>query len=315
MTHSNQPYRQAGKYACVLYDTTFKVVLVRRENEELIRRIIELLIPGKRISHLTFIDKEQKGLVISEKSSTFDLLCKDEATGEEFIVEMQFGKQNTYRERMLSYATYPIRTQLAEKLTRYQSGESLDKMDYSLRPVYVLSFLNFALEHEGEDALDADNGLISRYAVRNDRNGELMTDALHFIYVEMDRFPYEENEEEQCKTLLEKFVFSLKYMHTLTDQPGSFTEDLLRLLYRATELGSMTIEQRERYEETMRNELDISLEKRYVKEEAFKEGREAGLAEGEARGEAKGREDVARKMLAAGIDVAIIKEMTDIDLS
>ena len=39
------------------------------------------------------------------------------------------------------------------------------------------------------------------------------------------------------------------------------------------------------------------------------------MAEGEARGEAKGREDVARKMLAAGIDVAIIKEMTDIDLS
>ena len=47
---------------------------------------------------------------------------------------------------------------------------------------------------------------------------------------------------------------------------------MLRLLYRATELSSMTIEQRERYEETMRNELDISLEKRYVKEEAFKEG-------------------------------------------
>ncbi|MBP5538780.1 MAG: PD-(D/E)XK nuclease family transposase [Bacteroidales bacterium] len=311
MTRSNPPYRQAGKYACVLYDTTFKVVLVRRENEELIRRIIELLIPGKRISHLTFIDKEQKGLVISEKNTNFDLLCKDEATGEEFIVEMQFGKQNTYRERMLSYATYPIRTQLAEKLTRYQSGESLDKMDYSLRPVYVLSFLNFALEHEGEDALDADNGLISRYAVRNDRNGELMTDALHFIYVEMDRFPYKENEEEQCKTLLEKFVFSLKYMHTLTDQPGSFTEDLLRLLYRATELGSMTIEQRERYEETMRNELDISLEKRYVKEEAFKEG--------EVKGREEGREEslktVAQKMLAAGSDLAFIKEMTGVDLS
>ncbi len=70
--------------------------------------------------------------------------------------------------------------------------------------------------------------------------------------------------------------------------PGSFTEDLLRLLYRATELGSMTIEQRERYEATMRNELDISLEKRYVKEEAFKEGCEEGLAEGEARGREEG---------------------------
>ena len=71
MTHSNPSLRQAGKYACVLYDATFKVVLVRRENEELIRRIIELLIPGKHISSLTFIDKEQKGLVVSEKNVTF----------------------------------------------------------------------------------------------------------------------------------------------------------------------------------------------------------------------------------------------------
>ena len=69
----------------------------------------------------------------------------------------------------------------------------------------------------------------------------------------------------------------------------------------------MTIEQRERYEETMRNELDISLEKRYVKEEAFKEGREAGREEG-AR-------EIAQKMLAAGSDPAYIKEMTGIDLS
>ena len=310
MAQSNPSLRQAGKYACVLYDATFKVVLVRRENEELIRRIIELLIPGKRISSLTFIDKEQKGLVVSEKNVTFDILCKDEVTEEEFIVEMQFGKQNTYLERMLSYATYPIRTQLAEKLTRYQSGENLDKMDYSLRPVYVLSFLNFALEHESGEALDADNGLISRYAVRNDRNGELMTDALHFIYVEMDRFPYKEDEVERCQTLLEKFVFSLKYMHTLTDQPGSFTEDLLRLLYRATELGSMTIEQRERYEAVMRNELDISLEKRYVKEEAFKEGREAGREQGRE----EGAREIARKLKAMGMSAEDILKATGVQL-
>ena len=314
MAHSNLSLKQAGKYACVLYDGAFKVVLIRPENEELIRKIIELLIPGKHLSRLTFIDKEQKGLVVSEKNVTFDILCKDKETGEEFIVEMQFGKQNTYKERMLVYATYPIRTQMAEKMMRYNSGESLDKMDYSLRPVYVLSFLNFALEHENEKALDADNGLISRYAVRNDRNGELMTDALHFIYVEMDRFPYKENEEDKCQTLLEKFVFSMKYMHTLKARPESFIEDLLRLLYNATELGSMTIEQRERYEETMRNELDISLEKRYVKEEAFKEG----LAEGEAKGKVEGSnarsEEIARKMQAAGMDSDLIKQMTGVEL-
>ncbi|MBP5398538.1 MAG: PD-(D/E)XK nuclease family transposase [Bacteroidales bacterium] len=300
---------QAGKYACILYDSTFKVVVVNRSQPELVRQIIELLIPGKHISSLTFLDKEQNGLVVSEKKTNFDLLCRDDQTGEEFIVEMQFGEQRTYRERMLSYATYPIRRQLAEKINRRLSGEDIDKMDYSLRPVYVLSFLNFALPHENEHAL-AENGLISSYSIRNARNGELMTDALHFIYVEMGRLPYEANEEAKCKSLLEKFIFSLKYMHQMTAPPESFTEDILRLLYHATELGTMNIKQREEYEEKMRNELDISLEKRFVAEKS----RAEGLAEGRAEGREDALLETAQKLKAMGISSEQIKEATGIDL-
>ena len=60
----------------------------------------------------------------------------------------------------------------------------------------------------------------------------------------------------------------------------------------------------------MRNELDISLEKRYVKEEAFKEGREEGLAEGEA----KGREAIARKLREMGMTLEDIFKATGIEL-
>ncbi|MBP5398220.1 MAG: hypothetical protein J6Y32_06320, partial [Bacteroidales bacterium] len=54
----------------------------------------------------------------------------------------------------------------------------------------------------------------------------------------------------------------------MTAPPESFTEDILRLLYHATDLGTMNIKQREEYEEKMRNELDISLEKRFVAEKS-----------------------------------------------
>ena len=101
--------------------------------------------------------------------------------------------------------------------------------------------------------------------------------------------------------LLEKFIFSLKYMHQMTAPPESFTEDILRLLYHATELGTMNIKQREEYEEKMRNELDISLEKRFVAEKSREEGREEIAKE------------IARKMLSAGSDPAFIKEMTGVD--
>ena len=72
----------------------------------------------------------------------------------------------------------------------------------------------------------------------------------------------------------------------------------------------------------MRNELDISLEKRYVKEEAFKEGREAGLAEGEAKGReeglAEGRvenaREIALKMQSEGMDSEMILRLTGVKL-
>ena len=41
-------------------------------------QILELLIPGKRISSIAFTNKEKHGLVISEKVVNFDLLCKQE---------------------------------------------------------------------------------------------------------------------------------------------------------------------------------------------------------------------------------------------
>ena len=71
-----------GIYAYLLSDAAFKVVVCTPENEKLLIEILELLIPGKHIERITFINKEMHGLVITEKNVNFDLLCKDKDTGE-----------------------------------------------------------------------------------------------------------------------------------------------------------------------------------------------------------------------------------------
>jgi len=283
MTKSLAPEGQ-GRYAFLLFDSTFKVVICNPENEKLLIQIIELLIPGKHISSITFSDKEKHGFVISEKVVNFDLLCKDADTGEEFLVEVQNAQQSSFQDRVLSYATYPIREQMAKRIARIREGEKLDKMDYSLRPVYVISFINFSLKHESEDALEQD--YICRYELRNRYNAELMTPSLNFVFVEMGRMKLGPDDEDKCNTLLEKFIYSLKYMHLLTEQPKSFTEPLLNGLYHATELASMPIETREIYDQSMRTELDRIAELDFARKD------------GEAKGEAKGRAEVAKAMLA-----------------
>ena len=272
-------FKQAGKYACILFDKTFKVTLCKQENEDLLREIIELLIPGKHIAELKLERNELSGFVVSEKTVIFDLLCTDADTGEKFVVEMQFAEQHSYQDRMLCYATYPIREQLALKLEERRKGDVIDRMDYTLKPVYVISLVNFALPHESPEALE-DNGLISRYSLRNDNFDEAMTDALHFVYLELGRLPYSENEASKCKTLLEKFAFSLKYIHTMTRQPEAFDDPLMDKLFKVTELASMTMKERDNYEKEMRTQLDIIAEKQFAREKGWEEGREEGRQEG-----------------------------------
>ena len=114
----------AGKFACLLYDSTLKAVLGVPENEELFIEILEFLIPGKKISSITFDNKEKHGLVISEKVVIFDLLCQDKDTGEEFLVEVQNAPDKTFKDRALYYSLVPVREQLEKK----QNEEDMEKI-------------------------------------------------------------------------------------------------------------------------------------------------------------------------------------------
>ena len=309
MAKSPNPFEQAGRFACILFDKTFKSTLCRPEHEDLLRDIFELLIPGKKISRLKLGPTEQSGLVFQEKKVIFDVMCTDADTGEEFIVELQVAEQHSYRDRMLCYATYPIREQLALKLKDRKTQESIDRMDYTLRPVYVISMVYFPFQHKDSAALE-ENGLISRYSVRNDLNGEPMTEALHFVYLELDRLPYGEEESSRCRNLLEMFAFSLKFIHRLKEQPANFRDPLLNKLFTATELASMTIAQRENYEHEMRTELDIIAERQFAVEQA--EAR--GEARGEVRGEAKQKAEIAKAMLADKVAPEVVAKYTGLTL-
>ena len=293
------------RFANILFDETFKIVVGAPGNEPLLIRLIETLIPGKKIRSLERLDKENHGLVISDKNTTFDLFCTSEA-GEQFIVEMQFAEQETYRERMLFYATYPLRAQMDARIRAVErlSGITRDKMDYSLHPVYVLSMLNFSLPHEGDEALE--EGLVSRFSIRNDGNGEIMTDALHFIYLELGRLERKKGEEALCRTPLERLAYSLKYMHMLDERPNGFDDDLQQMLFTATELAGMTQEQRQEYDKTMTTKIDIIEQQ----ETARKRGLEEGMEKGLEKGRQEERVATAKRLRELGVSPDIIAQAT-----
>ena len=332
------------RYANILTDETFKVVLCNPRNKQLFMDMIELLV-HKKLSDLTFLNIEQHGFAISDKNTKFDLLCKDSETGEEFIVEVQNQKQDSFTDRMLSYSTYPIRRQLARKqelFAKLANGEITekepgDRMDYTLRPVYVISIVNFALPHKDESTLE--EGLVSRYSIREDNSGELMTDALHFIFLELGRLKIRNGEHEKCKTKLLRFAYSWRYMHLQDAIPAGFDDPLVQGLFHASEYANLTVEQQQIYDQTMTTQLDIIAQNNYAKREAMREGREAGLAagreaglaagraegraeglatgraEGLAEGLAEGKKETARNLKEMGVDPEIISKATGLSLA
>ena len=307
-----------GRYAYLLSDAAFKVVVCTPENEKLLIEIIELLLPGKHLSGITFLNKEMHGLVLEEKNVNFDLLCKEEGTGEEFLVEVQNREQHSFRDRVLVYSTYPIREQMAVKMSERSAAVSqalangkplkaLDRMDYSLKPVYVMSMVNFPFAHESAEALEED--YISRYELRNRHNAELLTPALNFVFLEMDRLPWGPEDKDKCRNLLEKFIFSMKYMHTLTERPEGFDDPLLKDLYDATELGTMTIVQRQNYDKIMFTEIDRIATMDFAIDKAIEKGREEGMEVALSRLVTNGiAEADARRLL--GLDNANMEKST-----
>jgi len=286
------------KYANILNDDAFKVVIFTPGNEELLARMLEILIPEKRIKELEFRPTEQHGLALSDKISNFDAVCTSE-DGEMFIVEMQGLPQDSYADRMLCYASFPIRMQLAEKLNKVRSDE-IKPMDYSLLPIYVVSFVNFEIMHKSEEILQ--EGLVSRYSICSPKTGELMTESLQFVYLELGRLSVQFGEAEKCMSLVEQLAYSLKYMKKLTERPTAFRDKLFTMLFDASEFAALGIDKQLKVTSIMRTELDRIAENNYARKQGFAEGME------------KASRDYAKKFKELGVDVQIIAQATGLSL-
>lgn len=160
----------------------------------------------------------------------------------------------------------------------------------------MISFCNFALRHDND--WDEDK-VVSSYTLREDSNSEKMTDALHFVYVELGRF---KKEQKDLKNQLESFLFYLKNMSYLKEIPSDISYEPVNNMVQIAAVESLSPDDRDLYDRNMRNAFDIRTEKIYAREE--------GLAEGRAEGRAEEKAEIAKAFLAKGVDVATIAECT-----
>ena len=303
------------RYADLTLDKGFKIVLGRIGSEDVLRHMLNRLL-GTSIVKLEYRNTEHPGLTEEERSSRFDVYCEDE-NGSCFQVEMQNWSQKYFYKRAIYYSSLVLMDQAAkaQKEFRETVGKDTGKgWDYNFQPLYVVSFLNYK-NWTSENAQTKKNPYISTYRYVDIETRDELSDSTNLVFIDLYSFT---KTEEECESMEDIWMYSIKNMHTLMVCPEKFKGTEIEDLYIKSELAKMTIEQRIKHEEGImtRNDIlnSISEQIEEARKEAIEIGIREGIEEGRAEGRAEGQAETIRKMLAAGIPASAIAEALEITI-
>ena len=269
-----------SKFINPFTDVGFKRIFGQEISKPVLLVFLNSLLEGERkIIDLKFLDKEQLGLESGDRSLIYDIYCETE-TGEHIIVEMQNKYQPYFKERSIYYTARSI----------VEQGERGSQWKYDIKAVYLVAFLNFRIS-------DISKGFRTDVALMDMKERTLFSDKVRLVYLQL---PYFTKEADECETIFEKIIYTLKHMDILQRMPWMAQNAVFKRLSEIAEVASLNSEERRKYDESLRAYRDTI---------AVMEGQ---FAQGELKGRAEGILSIARKMKQKGKPVSEIAEMTDL---
>ena len=282
-------------------DVGFKAVFADRNNKDILIGVLnQILPPEARIEDIKeYSDREQRRDVPYGKKTVLDLVCvdRDDRT---FVVEMQASEEDFFFERCVYYASGLYHLELSDGV-RYKG----------LRPVYVVSFLNYRLRHDDESLWDTDH-FISNWRFTEKRTGMVADQTISVIFVEMTLFT---KTLEECVTEFDRLFYIFKNSEGFQRIPEWIEEagGISRRLAEACEVAAFDKEKRLKYEIDKMNEWDIQAQKEYAVRKGLEEGLQKGMQKGMQKGREETRLSIARKLFEAGTPVDVIVNCTGVD--
>lgn len=277
-------------------DLTFKKIFAK--HPDLLISLLNSLLPlsdEEQIVEIKYLPTELVPELYGRKNTIVDVLCQD-VSGRKFCVEMQMEWSNAFMQRVLFNASKLYVTQL-------QKNE-----DYSiLKPVYSLNLVNEIFEKDMPDCC------IHNYRIVHDRDTKKVIEGLHFTFIELPKFTPHTFMEKRMSVLWLRFLTEIN--SNTREVPADLLEcpEISKALeeLKVTSFTDTELRTYDKFWDTVRTEKTL-LKDRY--EEGMEKGEAKGLAKGLAQGEAKGSyqkaQEIAKKMLAKGLDDTTVMEMT-----
>lgn len=282
------------KYINPYTDFGFKLLFGTAMNKELLISFLNaLLFKEETVKDVTYLNAEHLDTQEYDRRAVFDVYCENEK-GEKFLVEMQRGEQQFFKDRSVYYATFPIREQS-------QRG----KWDYELKAVYIFGILNFTFNDTDGDYFHHEVKLVDLYTHK------VFYDKLTFIYLEMPKF---NKKEDELESMFDKWLFVLRNLSSLFERPRALQNRVFDRLFEAAEIAKFNPKELGEYWESLKNFRDWYS----VMSTQLKKGREEGLKEGLEKGLEQGRKEEcfknAKKMKQAGIAFDVIAQVTGLSI-
>jgi len=259
----NEKRQELAPFVNLRSDVGFKAVFADRNNKDILIGVLnQILPPEARIEDIKeYSDREQRRDVPYGKKTVLDLVCvdRDDRT---FVVEMQASEEDFFFERCVYYASGLYHLELSDGV-RYKG----------LRPVYVVSFLNYRLRHDDESLWDTDH-FISHWRFTEKRTGMVADQTISVIFVEMTLFT---KTLEECVTEFDRLFYIFRNSEGFQRIPEWIEEagGISRRLAEACEVAAFDKVKRLKYEIDKMNEWDILAQREFAERKGFEAGQQS----------------------------------------
>lgn len=291
-----------AKFINPFTDVGFKRIFGQEFSKPLLLDFLNSLLEGeKHIVNLTFLDKEQPALYDEDRSLIYDIYCETDE-GEHIIVEMQNKSQPYFKSRSIYY--------ISESIAR--QGERGSSWNYAIDSVYLIAFLNFI-------PLDFKQQFRTDVVLAEKNTVDQFSDKLRMIYLQLPLF---KKEADECENQVERWIYLLKNMETLSRLPWAAQSAVFKKLESIADVGAMSRDERLKYDEALRKYRDTISVFEGVRMDGLMEGRMEGRKEGLMEGRMEGRMEGqrsekmenARKMKTYGLALDMIAEITGLSI-
>ncbi len=284
------------RFAEITYDAGFKATFRDPDNSNALILLLNTFLPPERkVRSVTFPDRELDGLAPDNKVNRFDLRCKDQH-GNDFIVEMQRGDFKEFMKRCMAYAAGTYSSNIGKGDSEYLSAV----------PVYMISFL---AKRSSDPRINNSSRLVKRGCFIDDEGQSFENQFINFIFVrlyEVQDMP----EPDRDTPSVERCCWLMTHLPDMDVDPEPDVVGEYGDIVEAAKIAGFDKRKKRLY----KMGLDYERLQEAILREKVAEGRAEGLAEGEAKGRAEEKRQNALKLLAKGMSIEDIMDVTGLTI-